>query len=44
MLDVVQGHGASGTSLERVVFVLYDEPAYQAFERVWRSSEGTSTE
>jgi O-acetyl-ADP-ribose deacetylase (regulator of RNase III) len=44
MLDIVQGHGASGTSLERVVFVLYDEPAYQAFERVWRSSQGASTE
>jgi len=44
MLDVVQGHGASATSLERVVFVLYDEPAYQAFERVWRSSQGGITE
>jgi len=44
MLDVVQGHGASGTSLGRVVFVLYDEPAYQAFERVWRSSQGGITE
>jgi len=43
MLDVVRRHSASGTSLERVVFVLYDEPAYQAFERVWRSSQGTST-
>jgi O-acetyl-ADP-ribose deacetylase (regulator of RNase III) len=41
MLDVVRRH--SGSSLERVVFVLYDEPAYQAFERVWRSSQGTST-
>jgi O-acetyl-ADP-ribose deacetylase (regulator of RNase III) len=43
MLDVVHRHGASGTSLEHVVFVLYDEPAYQAFERVWRFSQGTST-
>jgi O-acetyl-ADP-ribose deacetylase (regulator of RNase III) len=43
MLDVVRRHSASGTSLERAVFVLYDEPAYQAFERVWRSGQGTST-
>jgi O-acetyl-ADP-ribose deacetylase (regulator of RNase III) len=43
MLDVVQEHSAGGSSLERVVFVLYDEPAYQAFERVWRSTRGTST-
>jgi O-acetyl-ADP-ribose deacetylase (regulator of RNase III) len=43
MLDVVHGHSASGTSLEHVVFVLYDEPAYQAFERVWRSIQGTGT-
>jgi O-acetyl-ADP-ribose deacetylase (regulator of RNase III) len=43
MLDVVREHGASGTSLERVVFVLYDEPAYQAFERVRRSIQGTGT-
>jgi O-acetyl-ADP-ribose deacetylase (regulator of RNase III) len=42
MLDVVQKHSAGGTSLERVVFVLYDEPAYQAFERVWRSTPGAS--
>jgi O-acetyl-ADP-ribose deacetylase (regulator of RNase III) len=44
MLDVVHSHSASGSSLERVVFVLYDEPAYQAFERVWRSTQATSTE
>ena len=31
MLDVVRGH--AGGPLERVVFVLYDEPAYRAFER-----------
>ena len=31
MLDVVQGH--TGGTLERAVFVLYDERAYQAFER-----------
>ncbi len=42
MLDAVREHSASGTGLERVVFVLYDEPAYQAFERVWRSAQGTS--
>jgi O-acetyl-ADP-ribose deacetylase (regulator of RNase III) len=41
MLDVVRRHGAGGTSLERVVFVLYDEPAYQAFERVLRFDQGT---
>ncbi len=44
MLDVVRRHSASDTSLERVVFVLYDEPAYQAFETVWRSSQGASVE
>jgi len=43
MLDIVQGHSASGTSLERVVFVLYDQPAYQAFETVWQASRGTGT-
>jgi O-acetyl-ADP-ribose deacetylase (regulator of RNase III) len=43
MLDVVQGHSTRGTGLERVVFVLYDEPAYQAFERVWRFAQGTGT-
>ncbi len=31
MLEVVWGH--SGGSLERAVFVLYDEPAYRAFEK-----------
>jgi O-acetyl-ADP-ribose deacetylase (regulator of RNase III) len=43
MLDAVHGHSVSGTSLERVVFVLYDEPAYQAFEGVWRSIQGAGT-
>jgi O-acetyl-ADP-ribose deacetylase (regulator of RNase III) len=43
MLDVVHRHSASGTSLERVVFVLYDEPAYQVFERAWRRGQGSST-
>ena len=43
MLDVVQGHGVSGTGLERVAFVLYDEPAYQAFESVWQSIQGSGT-
>ena len=43
MLDVVQRHGTSATSLERVVFVLYDQPAYQAFERVLQSMQGSST-
>jgi O-acetyl-ADP-ribose deacetylase (regulator of RNase III) len=44
MLDVVHKHSASGTSLGRVVFVLYDETAYQAFENAWRSSQSASTE
>jgi O-acetyl-ADP-ribose deacetylase (regulator of RNase III) len=43
MLDVVQGHGTGDITLERVVFVLYDEPAYQAFERVWQSTQGSGT-
>jgi O-acetyl-ADP-ribose deacetylase (regulator of RNase III) len=43
MLDVVHRHSASGTSLEQIVFVLYDEPTYQAFETVWRSSQGSTT-
>jgi O-acetyl-ADP-ribose deacetylase (regulator of RNase III) len=42
MLDVVRSHSAAGSSLERVVFVLYDEPAYQAFERVFRFDQGTA--
>jgi O-acetyl-ADP-ribose deacetylase (regulator of RNase III) len=32
MLEVVRGH--TDGSLERVLFVLYDEPAYRVFERV----------
>jgi O-acetyl-ADP-ribose deacetylase (regulator of RNase III) len=43
MLDVLRGHSVAGSSLERVVFVLYDEPAYQAFERVLRFDQGTTT-
>lgn len=43
MLDVVHKHSATGTSLERVVFVLYDDAAHQAFERAWRSSQSAST-
>ena len=42
MLDVVRRHSASGSTLERVLFVLYDDAAHQAFERVWRSGQGTS--
>jgi len=42
MLDVVRRHSTSGTGLERIVFVLYDDPAYQTFERVWRSRQDTS--
>ena len=44
MLDVVRSHSGGGTSLERVVFVLYDEPAYQAFETVWRLGHSASVE
>jgi len=41
MLDAVEGHAAAGTtSLEQVIFVLYDASSYQAFERVWRSRGG----
>ena len=41
MLDAVEAHAAAGTtSLERVIFVLYDAPAYEAFQRVWRSRHG----
>ena len=41
MLDAVEAHAAAGTiSLEQVVFVLYDAPAYQAFQRIWRSRRG----
>jgi O-acetyl-ADP-ribose deacetylase (regulator of RNase III) len=40
MLDAVESHAAGTTSLEQVIFVLYDAPAYQAFQRVWRSRRG----
>jgi O-acetyl-ADP-ribose deacetylase (regulator of RNase III) len=41
MLDAVEAHAAAGTTgLEQVVLVLYDVPAYQAFQRVWRSRRG----
>ena len=41
MLDAVEAHAAAGTtSLEQVIFVLYDTPAYQAFQRAWRSRRG----
>jgi O-acetyl-ADP-ribose deacetylase (regulator of RNase III) len=41
MLDAVESHAAtSATSLEQVVFVLYDPAALQAFQRVWRSRRG----
>ena len=41
MLDAVEGHAAAGTtSLEQVLFVLYDAAAYQTFDRVWRSRGG----
>jgi len=40
MLDAVEAHAAGTTSLEQVTFVLYDAPAYQAFQRVWHSRRG----
>lgn len=33
MIDEVRQYSAGDTLLERVVFVLYDEPAYQVFRR-----------
>jgi len=43
MLDAVEEHAAGTTTLEQLTFVLYDAPAYQAFERVWRSRRGEQT-
>lgn len=40
MLDAVEAHAAGPTSLEHVTFVLYDAPALEAFQRVWRSRGG----
>ena len=40
MLDAAEGHAAGTTSVERVIFVLYDAPALAAFQRVWRSRGG----
>ena len=40
MLDAVEAHAAGATSLEQVLFVLYDAPALEAFQRVWRSRRG----
>lgn len=34
MLEVVRRHAQAGTTLERVAFVLYDRPSYEAFRRV----------
>ena len=34
MLEAVRQHAETGTSLERVSFVLYDQGAYEAFQRV----------
>ena len=33
MIDEVRRHSAGKTGLEKVVFVLYDQPAYQAFKQ-----------
>ena len=35
MLGAVREHGKGQTSLERVVFVLFDEPAKKIFEKTW---------
>jgi O-acetyl-ADP-ribose deacetylase (regulator of RNase III) len=41
MLGAIEGHAAGGTTgLERVIFVLYDAPALEAFQRVWQSRHG----
>ncbi|MBI2820127.1 MAG: macro domain-containing protein [Acidobacteria bacterium] len=39
MLRVVSEHLKSKTSLERVVFVLYDEPSRKIFEQTWASMQ-----
>jgi O-acetyl-ADP-ribose deacetylase (regulator of RNase III) len=39
MLRVVSEHLQGSTSLERVVFVLYDEPARKAFEQTWAAMQ-----
>jgi len=43
MLDVVEEHAAGMTTLEQVVFVLYDDAAFRAFEQVWRSHRDEQT-
>jgi O-acetyl-ADP-ribose deacetylase (regulator of RNase III) len=40
MIEVVQRHLAEGSGLERVVFVLYDKPAYLVFRRELERQEG----
>jgi O-acetyl-ADP-ribose deacetylase (regulator of RNase III) len=38
MIDAVREYAAGGTGVERVIFVLYDRPAYEAFQRVLEAS------
>lgn len=33
MLEAVRGYAAGGTGIQRVLFVLYDRTAYEAFQR-----------
>ncbi|HEY8491200.1 MAG TPA: macro domain-containing protein [Dehalococcoidia bacterium] len=33
MVDAVRRHAAGGTGIQRVLFVLYDRPAYEAFQQ-----------
>ncbi len=40
MISEVRQHSAKKTGLERVVFALYDEPAYQAFKRELETQSG----
>ena len=39
MLRVVSEHLNGKTSLERVVFVLYDEPSRKIFEQTWAAMQ-----
>ena len=40
MIEVVRRHLAEGSGLKRVVFVLYDKPAYLVFRRELERQEG----
>jgi len=41
MLDAVESYAAASTTgVEQVILVLYDAPALEAFQRLWRSRRG----